>query len=282
MTERGIELVLYDDPSTFWIGFNMQDPVLGKNLPLRKAISRSINREDMIDVFFHGVHKVAYGYIPPALPEYNPDIVSTEYAKYDPQEARSLIQAAEKINGGPIPILTLANPGAGVIDRQMGQYLQKAFERVGLQLKVDYMDWPTYLDTLNKGKHQMCFSGGSPSVPDAMDMLMSFYTKYWGYGGNHNFYSNPEFDKLYEQAEVLFSGPEKNRLCHRMEKIMLEDYPSVFINHRVSTVLIQSWLGNYKPNVFSYGSAKYWKIDVEKKSQYNELLKELKEKKKAQ
>ncbi|MHC4962250.1 MAG: ABC transporter substrate-binding protein [Planctomycetota bacterium] len=278
MTERGIELVLYDDPSVFWIGFNMQDPVLGKNKSLRKAICRAIDRDKFIDLFFHGVHKKAYGYIPPALPEYNPDIVNTDYAKYDPDEARVLVRKAQTEHGGPIPPLKLAIPGTGTWERQAGQFLLKYFQDAGLELKVEYMDWPTYLDVINKGKHQMYFSGGSPSVPDAMDMLMSFYTKYWGYGGNHYFYSNPEFDKLYEKADVLFPGPEKNELCHKMEEIVLGDYPAVFVNHRVSTVLRQSWFKNYKPHVFSYNTAKYWKIDTDKKNEYKDLLKELKKK----
>jgi len=280
MIERGIELVLYDDPSVFWIGFNMQDPVLGKNKPLRKAISRAIDRDRFIDLFFNGVHKKAYGYIPPALPEYNPDIVNTDYAKYDPDEARVLVRKAQTKYGGQIPAVTLAIPGSGTWERQAGQFLKKYFEDAGLVLKVDYMDWPTYLDVINKGKHQMFFSGGSPSVPDAMDGLMSFYTKYWGYGGNHYFYSNPEFDKLYERTEVLFPSLEKNALCHKMEKIVLDDYPAVFVNHRVSTVLRQSWFRNYKPHVFSYYTAKYWRIDIDKRNEYKDLLKELKEKNK--
>lgn len=282
MTERGIELVLYDDPSVFWVGFNMQDPVLGNNKPLRKAICRAVDRDLYIQLFFHGVHKKAYGFVPPALPEYNPDIVNTDYAKYDPEEARRLIREAEKIYGGPIPPLKLANPGSDTTSRQMGLFLQKCFANVGLELKVEYMDWPTYLDNLNKGKQQMFLSGASPSVPDALDMLMTFYTKYWGFGGNHFYYSNPEFDKLYEKADVTFPGPEKNELCHKMEKMMLEDYPAVFINHRVSTVLRQSWFGNYKPHVFSYNTAKYWKIDNEKRNAYKDILTELKEKKKDQ
>lgn len=279
MTDRGIELVLYDDPSVFWIGFNMQDPVLGKNKPLRKAISRAIDRQAFIDLFFHGVHKKAYGFIPPALPEYNPDIVNTDYSKFDMDEARQLLEEARAVHGGAIPPLRLAIPGTGPSDRQMGDFLRQYFTKAGLELKIEYMDWPTYLDGLNKGKMQMFFSGGSPGVPDALDSLMIFYTKYWGYGGNHFFYSNPEFDRLYEEAEVLFAGPEKNALCHRMEQVMLEDYPAVFTNHRVSTVLRHSWFKNYKPHVFSYNTPKYWRLDVEERNAYKERLEALKKKK---
>lgn len=276
MTARGIELVLYDDPSLFWVGFNMQDPILGKNKPLRRAINRAINREDYINLFFHGVHQLSHGCIPPSLAEYDPNIVNSDYAKYDLEEARNLVQEAEKVHGGKVPPLTMMNPGSGVIDRQMGQYMQKAFERVGLQLKVDYMDWPTYMDNLNKGKHQMFSSGWSPDVPDTLDSLIIFHTKSWGYGSNHFYYSNPEFDKLYDYAEGLFPGPEKTELCRRMEKIVLDDCPAAFTSHRVSAVMRQSWFKNYKPHAFSYGTARYWRIDTETQRKYKEILEEYK------
>lgn len=280
MSDRGIRLLVFDDPSVFWVGFNMQDPVLGKNKPLRMAISRAIDRQAAIRLFFNGIHKVACGYLPPGLEEYDPNIVHTEYAKYDPAEARALLEEARRIHGGPIPPLTMAIPGTSNLDRQMGQFMQKYLADVGPQLRVDYMDWPTYLDGLNKGKLQMFFSGASPSIPDSLDMLMAFCSWNAGYGGNHFFYSNPEFDDLYRQAEPMFPGPERTRLCRRMERVMLEDYPAVFLNHRVAIAIVHDWYKNAKPHTFSYNTAKYRKIDLEKRSRYKELLNELKKKRK--
>ncbi|HOM61425.1 MAG TPA: ABC transporter substrate-binding protein [Anaerohalosphaeraceae bacterium] len=276
MSERGIRLLVFDDPSVFWVGFNMQDAVLGPNKPLRKAICRAIDRQAANRLFFNGVHKIAYGYLPPGLEEYDPNIVHTDYARYDPAEARALIQEAQALFGGPIPPLTIAIPGTSNLDRQIGQFLQKYFADVGLQLRVDYMDWPTYLDGLNKGKLQIFFSGASPSIPDSLDMLMAFCSWNWGYGGNHFYYSNPQFDDLYRQVEGMFPGPERTRLCRRMERIMLDDYPAAFLSHRVSIAIIHDWYKNAKPHVFSYNTAKYRKIDLEQRSRYKKLLKELK------
>lgn len=276
MSERGIRLLVFDDPSVFWVGFNMQDAVLGPNKPLRKAICRAIDRQAANRLFFNGVHKIAYGYLPPGLEEYDPNIVHTDYARYDPAEARALIQEAQALFGGPIPPLTIAIPGTSNLDRQIGQFLQKYFADVGLQLRVDYMDWPTYLDGLNKGKLQIFFSGASPSIPDSLDMLMAFCSWNWGYGGNHFYYSNPQFDDLYRQVEGMFPGPERTRLCRRMERIMLDDYPAAFLSHRVSIAIIHDWYKNAKPHVFSYNTAKYRRIDLEQRSRYKKLLKELK------
>lgn len=280
MKDRGIRLIIYDDPSIFWVGFNMQDPTLGKNLPLRKAISRAINRQAAVDLFFNGIHKIAYGYLPPGLEEYDPSIVHTDYSKYDPDEARLLLREAEAIHGSSIPSLTMAIPGTGNLDRQMGQFMQKYLADVGLDLKIEYMDWPTYLDGLNKGKLQMFFSGASPSIPDSLDMLLAFCSWNWGYGGNHFFYSNPEFDALFRQAEVMFPSPQRTAICRKLERIMLEDYPAAFINHRVAITIVHDWYRNAKPSAFSYNTLKYRSVDPDKRNAYKDLLKELKKKKK--
>jgi len=59
---------------------------------------------------------------------------------------------------------------------------------------------------------------------------------------------------------------------------MLEDCPAVFLNHRVAIAIIHGWYKNAKPHEFSYNTAKYRRIDLEKRNRYKELLKELKKK----
>jgi ABC-type transport system substrate-binding protein len=71
-------------------------------------------------------------------------------------------------------------------------------------------------------------------------------------------------------------SPERTELYRQAEKIVIEDSPAVFINHRVAYVLYHDWVLNYKPHVFQYGLAKYRRVDMEKRKEYKKLLKTLK------
>jgi ABC-type transport system substrate-binding protein len=275
MTARGIELKTFNDPSTFWIGFNLKDPVLGKNLPLRKALSRAIDRQRFIDLFFDGTHKVAHGIFCPGLDAYDPNIAQYGYSKYDPAEARQLLKEAEKIHGGPIPKLTVAMPGVNTFYRQFGLFLQQQCEQSGITLGVDYMDWPTYIERMNKGQCQILASGISAGCPDSIGMLEMFATKYFAPGLNSFFYSNPAYDALYDKVRVMQSSPERLELYRKMERMVLDDYPAVFLNHRVAYTLNHVWYKNYKPNVFCYGVSKYRRVDVKQREEYPALLKKL-------
>lgn len=275
MRARNIELHTYVDPSTFWVGFNLRDPVLGKNKPLRMAISRAINRQEFIDLFANGRGMVAHGFVSPGMNSYDPDIHTYGFSRYDPAEARELLKEAEAVHGGPIPPLTLGMPGTDTFARQYGQFLQKYFSQVGMRLDVNYMDWPTYLAELNNGHLQLFSSGVSASVPDAIDFLEMFATKYFAPGGNKFYYSNPEYDTLLDRVQVMFDSPERTELYRKMERMVMADYPAVFTTHQVSYALTHGWYKNYKPHTFSYDVLKYRRVDGEQRGEYRDVLAEL-------
>lgn len=276
MKQLNIELITYVDPSTFWLGFNMEDPVLGKNKPLRQAISFAIDRQKFIDLFLNGRDQIAHGFVAPMLDSYDPNISRYGFSEYNPDKAKKLLIEAEKINGGPIPPLTVALPGTESFYRQFGEFFTKQFEDVGLKLEVELMDWPTYQNKVNKKQAQMFSAGVSAGSVDAEDFLQMFYSKRMSPGPNKFNYSNSEFDKLYEEIEVMFESPERIALYRQMELMVLEDYPAAFLNHRVAYALKHEWYKNYKPYVFGYNTAKYRRIDLEKKAAYKELLKKVK------
>ena len=276
MRQRNIHLKTFKDPSTYWVGFNMTDDVLGKNKPLRRAISYAIDREKFIELFFNNRHLVAHGLIPPVMSSYNPKIKEKRYSRYDPERAKELLKQAEKTHGGSLPTLKIAMPGTDTWYRQFGQFLKRNLNAVGLEIEVQYMDRPTYQEKVNTKSAQMFSSGVSASIPDAQDFLSMFYSEYQAPGRNKFNYCNPAFDELYERARVLPDCDERRRLYRKMEITVLEDCPAAFLNHRVAYVLHHDWYKNYKPHAFAYGLSKYRRIDMAERAAYKELLKKIK------
>jgi ABC-type transport system substrate-binding protein len=237
MRQRNIHLKTFLDPTTFFLGFNMQDPILGKNKPLRCAISCAIDREKFIELFRNNRDMVAHGIIPPLMASYNPKIKEKGYARYNPDEAKALLKEAENIYGGELPTLKIGMPGTDTFFRQFGQFFERQLEAINLDVEVEYMDGPTYWGKLHTRSLQIFASGMGATLPDAQDILQSFYSKYWAPGSNSFNYANPEFDKLYEKIAVMFDCPKRQELYRKMELIALEDCPAAFLNHRVAYAL---------------------------------------------
>ena len=91
----------------YFIGINQKDPVLGgaKNLPLRQALSYSVDRNAVINTVSEGVDLVPNGVVPVGIPGSN---LSTLPYPYDPAKARPIVKSL-----GTIPTLKLwYNTGA--------------------------------------------------------------------------------------------------------------------------------------------------------------------------
>ncbi len=276
MQQRNMKLRIFRDPSTYWIGFNMEDEVLGKNKSLRKAISCSINRQGYIELFTNSRGEIAYGFVPPLMKAYDSNLKDKVDIGYDLQKTKSLIAEAEKIYGGELPELTLSMPGTDTVSRQMGQFFQMLLKEAGIKLNVEYMDWPTFQERVHVKDVQLFSLGWVADYPDTETFLQLFYSKNISPGTNSFNYVNPQFDRIYEKVAVMGDGEERIRLYREAERIVIEDCPAVFLLHGMAYVLHHDWVYNYKPHAFGYGLSKYRRIDLKKRAAYKELVKAIK------
>ncbi len=265
LKKKGIDLVIQDDPSTFWFGFNLDDPVIGKNLPLRRAMSCAWDRQEFIEVFMNGRGIAAKGVFPPMFEEFDKDYVNP-WAEYNLERAKELLAEAEKIHGGKITV-TLSMPGVDTLFRQMGQYFKRSMARIGLTVKLDYMDWPTFQDRVKTKSTQIFAMGWVGDYPDGETFLQLFYGPNESPGPNDFNYKNPEYDKLYRKISVMNESEERLKIYRQMERMICDDVPAIFSYHPVAFVPYYTYLKNYKPNNFAWGAAKYSDIDLQKRKE---------------
>jgi ABC-type transport system substrate-binding protein len=251
MKKDGIVLNKSPMPAMYYTGYNMADPVLGKNKPLRQAISMAYDRKTFIDIYLNGRGVPATGPIPPGLPSYDATQVNP-YTQYDVEGAKAKLIEAEKINGGPIPPLTLYEGDAGTSARQDAEFFVSQMAKVGLTINVQYNTWARFQEIVDNKQEQLFDFGWVADYPDEQTFWQLFYSKNIEVGGvNSVNYANPEFDALYERASVIDSGPERDGLYRQMQQILLEDCPCAFSFYPVSYGLYHDWYKN--PTPMDYG-----------------------------
>lgn len=261
LKRRGVSLLTQVNPATFWVAVNMADPVVGKNLPLRRALSMAIDREDYIELFLNGRGQPADGPIPPIFEAHNPDLASP-YTRYDPVKAAELVAEARRVHGGPLPRLTLSVGGTDSTMRQMGQYLTRAWEQVGLDVEAEHMDWPSLQRQVDNRSVQLFNMGWLADYPDSQNFMLLYYSKNVTPGPNSSNYVNPEFDELYDRAIRMPESPERTALYRRLEQMVVDDLPQLYTLHSVGYLLKHPWIENYKLNAFATGTFKYQDVNV--------------------
>jgi ABC-type transport system substrate-binding protein len=262
MSDQGIVMEAIPSLDTAYIGFNMEDPVVGKNRLLRQALMAAFDRDRWVR-FQNGRVTPAAGPIPPAM-------AVTDQAKsmfpFDLSRARKLLEEAG-YPGGKDPEtgrrleLTLELGAADSETREMAEVLASFMDQIGIVLLPRFNNWPAFLKIIEQRRAQLFYLTWMADYPDPENFFQLFYGPNGTPGANRCNYRNEAFDRLYEKAATLPEGAEKRSVNAGMEQIVKEDCPWLFLHHSMTVVLRHSWLGNYKPHDFPMGMNKYYRIE---------------------
>lgn len=276
--ERGMTLVKDIEPSTFWISFNMDDPVLGKNAKLRQALSAAYDAQTYSDIFYSSVAPVAQQLVPPGLFGHDRDY-RNPYG-YDVEKAKQLIAEAGYPNGidpatGRPLELTMDMVASGSEDRQRAEFEQRCFDRIGVKVKVIENTFARLLQKEDTGDFQMASgTGWGADYPDPENFYFLFYSKNVPPAGkNISRYRNPEFDRLFEQMATMENSPERLQIVRQLNDILNEDCPQILNFHKAYYTAVQPWAPRTNSNLMLEGGIKFAYVDpavrVEKRRDWN-------------
>ena len=157
--------------------------------------------------------------------------------------------------------------------RQRAEFDQMQIQQLGLRCKIEENTWSRFQEKQLRGLFQMnTGSGWNADYPDPENFFFLFYSKNVPpQGSNYARFSNPDFDRLFEQMATMDNGPERLAIIHRMTAILVEQCPVVFTFHPVTFRLNQPWLPRIFENAMlaTGGGLKYSVIDADLRAQKN-------------
>ncbi len=287
MKAQGIKLSTAVAASTIYTGFNWLDPVVGgsseRARKLRQAISIAVDFEEFISIFANGRGIAAQSPIPPGIFGYRDGEVGINHYVYDwvdgapkrkPIEAaRQLLAEAGYPNGvdaqtGRPLVINLDTTAGGAGDKSRIDWMRKQFAKINVQLVARSTDYNRFQDKIRKGDTQMFYYGWNADYPDPENflfLLSSAQAKVGKGGENASNYSNPEYDKLFEQMKNMENSPARQAIIDRMLEILRRDSPWLWGYHPKNYVLQQSWLSNVKASVMANNKLKYWRVDAKRR-----------------
>jgi ABC-type transport system substrate-binding protein len=288
---KGLRFPKVVDLSSWFLGFNMLDPVVGqgdtpeqarRNRLLRQALSIAIDWEEYSRIFPKQAGEVAMSPLPAGLfgsrhgtaEGVNPVTHRWEggaAVRRSVDEARALMAQAgypggrDAASGRPL-VLNYDFYGQPTPERRAQfDWMIRQFGKLGVQLEIRATDNNQFQEKVRGGKHQIYWSGWLADYPDAENFLFLLYGpngKSASDGENVSNYANPEFDRLYKQMLGLDDGPEKQRLIDAMVRIAQQDAPWTFGYFPYASGAFHAWVHNGKPAILIRDMAPYYRIDA--------------------
>ena len=295
-TDKGFRLNRGSDVNSYYIGFNMLDPVIGaggtpaqreRNRKLRQAISIAIDWEEYAKIFPKKAGDVAMSPIPPGIfgsREGTPEGVNPvthvwkdgRAVRRPLEDARRLMveagypQGRDAATGRPL-VLNYDFYAAATPERKPEiDWVVRQFAKLDIQLEVRATDNNQFQDKLRKGSYQVFWLGWNADYPDAENFLFLLYSRHGKTkfdGENTSNYDRPEYDRLFERMKTLDDGPEKQRVIDEMVALVREDAPWTMGFFPYASAAVQGWVHNSKPAILVRDQGRYLRLDTAERVQ---------------
>ncbi len=215
---------------TDYLGFLIDDkqPSVKNNPILKRAIRRAINyaidREKLIKHFRNNLGIPATsGFIPGGLPSFNPQVVKGY--TYNPEKARDLLREAGCAGGKNLPEITLYTTETYL---EMFEFIQSQLADVNIKIKIEVEKASVLTPAVANNEIPFFRKSWIGDYPDEENFMSLFYSKNFSPNGfNYTHYTNPVFDKMYEQARVSLNDSIKRSLYQKMDQMLMDDAPIV-------------------------------------------------------
>jgi len=275
MQARGMRLDKTVEPSIRYIGFNMDDPVLGapageRGRKLRQAMSVAIDANQYLDLFLNGRGVPAQTPLPPGLFGYDAGY-KNPFRQHDLQRARQLLAEAGYDDGvdaktGRRLKLSFDTSATTAAANLQFEFLARAWRQLGLDVEINGTTYNQFQDKIRRGAYQLFIWGWIADFPDPENFLFLLEcsnARSKSGGPNTANFCDGEFDRLYREMKDLPSNDQRAALIKQMLAILERERPWIELYHEEDFTLSHSWLINSKPTGISYPAYKYKDVDPE-------------------
>lgn len=200
--------------------FNKQNGFL-KNVKARQAVNLAIDKKEVLTAAVtDGYFRLDPGYMLKEQGLWYTDTGKEIYEAKDTEKAKQLLKEAG-YNGEELRILT---------SRDYSQHynsavaVQQQLQKIGMNVKLDVVDWSTLLDRRNKpDQWEMFFTSWPVSATPLQYPFLDSRAKFAGWT------NNPEIDKLLNQIKAQSSQDKAKETFNELQRVIWEDMPVVNI-----------------------------------------------------
>ena len=224
------------------IAINTENEYL-KDSKVRKALAHAVNYDSIINDILLGGAKRIGGIVPEGMFGYNADITLYDF---DLEKSKALLKEAGYEKGFPLEIAISEN---NEVRKNIAVMMQSDFKKIGIDLQIKTLAWPTFLDLVTTGKHQLALAAWTPDYADPDYNLWYFaHSSSKGPGFNLAFYENSNVDQLLEEARATVDEAVRDKNYQEIQQIMSDEVPYIFPAQRTVQAPIKDWVKGYEIN----------------------------------
>lgn len=214
---------------TYYVSLNLQKEYF-QDARVRKALSLAIDRNYVANTLMQGTYSPASSIVGPGWLDTDGSSFAenanggTPYIDNDNfdanlEEAKKLLEEAGYPNGEGFPQIEYTTNDAGY-HKVVAEYLQQAWAAIGIDLKVNIVEWASFTPMRRNGEFDVARNGWVGDYTDPSNILELFCTTN---GNNDGKYTNAVFDAAIEDSRVTTDAATRSADLHKAEDALMND-----------------------------------------------------------
>ncbi|WP_028983884.1 ABC transporter substrate-binding protein [Sporolactobacillus terrae] len=238
--------VYYRPPmNVAYLGFNVTKKPFD-NKKVRQALNMAVDKEALNKAFYNGQAEPAKNPMPPVLLGFAKDL--KDYP-YDLKAAKKLLAEAGYPNGFTTTLYTMSNPRDYMPQpAKTAEAIQATFGKIGVKVKIENVEWSSYIEKLQKGGAPMYLMGWIGDNGDPDNFLYTLLDKDSVGTNNLSFYKNDELHKIFTQAQSETDNAKRAALYVKAQEIIHEDAPWVPLEYAKAALVGKSTISGFAPS----------------------------------
>ena len=257
------QVIAYPHRQYDYIAWNLQDPIFASPA-IRRALIRSINRQQIIDTLLSGYARTSNSPIVSTVWAhtdlepwpYNPEAALEEFAEVGWQlDADDILRNSD---GDPFAF-TLTFNAANSFRRDAAAMIQEQLKTVGVQVTLRPEDFSVLSQRLASYQHQAYL--GAFNMDTTLDLTVILHSQSIEDGYNFAGYANPEVDDLIERVKTYSNILDARQDLARIQEILHHQQPMSFLWEPMRLNARSNRLQNVEPNLIdSYADLRRWSL----------------------
>lgn len=210
---------------------------LGQDPRVRQALSLAIDREALNQVVFNGASMPGNQWVNPSSPWYQAKL---PVPKRDLARAKQLIAASGAKTPIAVDYMVPNNPET----RQVAEVVQAMAAEAGFDMKIRVTEFATSLNEAEAGRYQAYMLNWSGRTDPDGNLFVFHKT---GAPQNYGGYSNPQVDKMLDEARTASNVADRKAIYEKMAETLVAEGSVVYLYHRAVIIAHTARLEGFKP-----------------------------------
>ncbi|NQW03748.1 MAG: ABC transporter substrate-binding protein [Acidobacteria bacterium] len=220
-----------------YLGFNLRDSLL-QDKRVRLAVGYAIDQQAIVRYLRRGLATPAIGIVPPMSWAHDPTVFRFER---DVERAKALLDAAgypDPDGDGPVPRLRLSlKTSTSAAYRLQAAVIQQNLAEAGIALELRSYEFATLFADVIRGNVQL-YTLQWVGVTDPDMLRRVFHSSQIPPGGfNRGYYSNPDVDRLIDQATAALDEDQRGALYGEAQRLIAADAPYISLWYKTNVAV---------------------------------------------